>query len=535
MRPPTVTNPRWFLSSVVALSVLSACLGGLLVLRQSSLPVVHDGDLIDRVRGPLLHTSLQSIGACLALITALLAFVHSSLFREQTTAVVGAALLFAGLIDAYHIVLLDHFVSHVEDEAQFGPFTWSLSRIFHATIIALGTGPLAWGRGLPQKQGRREKWLLILASAIMAMGTFSIILVCANVEDLPDALRPGSNVPRPLDALALSIYLLAGGVLLPRFYQRYPSLFSYGLLLSLIPHILGELFAAFGSRQTYDTAFMVAQWFKLIGYSVPLVGLLIDYTRVYRAEGELRGTQEKLRVAREIQQGLIPLGAPDLPGYEVSGLCIPTDAVGGDFYDYVPMPGGKTGIVIADVSGHDLGAAILMSQTRAYLRAEAGYLAEPAVLLSRINQFLCRDVRDRRFISLFLAVVDPAETRIRYAAAGHHAYILSPSGEVMELKSTGPVLGVIETEYEEGPPVELAPGSTLILITDGWPEATAPAGEAFQMRRVFETLMSAADQTPAERLERLHRKILDFRWQQLPEDDLTAVLLQRPLPGNHDH
>ncbi|MDX1966402.1 MAG: SpoIIE family protein phosphatase [Planctomycetaceae bacterium] len=526
------TNPRWFMVSVIVIGSVVGLLGWVAVLttplpRTGTLEV-ESSEILVRTRGQLIHTALQSVGASLAILTAVCAFSHSNLVRDQTTAVVGAALMFAGLIDAFHIAVLDQFGFGFEDAAQFGPFTWALSRIFHASIVALGTGPFAWGLSTRARLPFRGGWLLAGACAVMTFGTFSIIEVCAQSEDLPDALRPLARVPRAFDALALIIYLIAGGVLLPRFYKRHPSLFSYGLLLSLAPHILGELFAAFGSRSAYDSAFVTAQCLKLVGYAVPLAGLLVDYSRVYLAEGELRATQEKLRVAREIQRGLLPQQAPHCPTYRLGGVCIPTDAVGGDFFDYIPMADDCLGVVIADVSGHDLGAAILMSQARAYLRAEASYSKNPAELLSRVNTFLCRDVRDRRFISMMLVLIDPTKSEIVYAAAGHGGYVISEGGLVRELPPTGPVLGVLETDFEMGEPVTLAPGQSMVLITDGWPEANSPSGEAYGMRRVYEVLAANADADPQTFLDSLLHSVLDFRWQSPPEDDLTAVVVQLP-------
>lgn len=490
-------------------------------------PTEPDSRLTLEMRGPLLHTLLQSVGATLALVTAICAFSHFSLLRNQTTAVVGAALLFAGLIDVLHIVVLDQFVSRVVDQQQFGPFTWALSRIFHAGIVALGTGPFAWGAPSTGVWSGRKRWLLVPGCAVMGIGTFAIIQVCAHVENLPEALKPAAVIPRPWDAAALILYLLAGGILLPRFYRRHPSLFSFGLLLSLLPHMLGEALVAFGSRSMYDVPFLTGQLLKLLGYAVPLAGLLIDYTRVYRAEGELRSTREKLAMAREIQQGLLPAAAPHCLDYQIEGLCIPTDAVGGDFFDYVPMADGHLGIVIADVSGHDLGAAILMSQARAYLRAEARYTRSPGQLLARMNLFLCRDVRDRRFISVFIAVLHPTDPVLTYAGAGHNGYLIGPRGLLRELPPTGPVLGVVEVEYEECSDITLGPGESLVLLTDGWSEATAHTGEAFGMKRVIEALANASS-TPRQTLAELHDRVLAFRRRVPADDDLTAVIVKRP-------
>lgn len=538
MRTNSTTRPHWFLITVLVLTLGLGLIGRPweFLASGSTPPALTEPDarLTLEMRGPLLHTLLQSVGATLALVTAICAFSHFSLLRNQTTAVVGAALLFAGLIDVLHIVVLDQFVSRVVDQQQFGPFTWALSRIFHAGIVALGTGPFAWGTPAHGSWTGGKRWLLVPGCAVMGIGTFAIIQVCAHVENLPEALKPAAVIPRPWDGAALILYLLAGGILLPRFYRRHPSLFSFGLLLSLLPHMLGEALVAFGSRSMYDAPFLTGQLLKLLGYAVPLAGLLIDYTRVYRAEGELRSTREKLAMAREIQQGLLPDGAPQCRDYQIEGLCIPTDAVGGDFFDYVPMADGHLGIVIADVSGHDLGAAILMSQARAYLRAEARYTRSPGQLLAKMNLFLCRDVRDRRFISVFIAVLHPTQPTFTYAGAGHNGYLIGSQKLLRELEPTGPVLGVVEMEYEECADIPLAPGESLVLLTDGWPEATSHTGEAFGMSRVIDSIANAHT-SPRNTLATLHERVLTFRKQLPADDDLTAVIVKRPEAQESQH
>lgn len=195
-----------------------------------------------------------------------------------------------------------------------------------------------------------------------------------------------------------------------------------------------------------------------------------DITERKRAEAELRENQEQFRVAREIQQRLFPKGAPELPGFEISGASFPADAAGGDYFDYLPMLHGQLGVVLGDVSGHGIGPALLMAETRAYLRVLTGRRDNVGEILTRANAILAEDVGSSRFITLFMLRLDPANRSFSYVSAGHPpAYLISADGKVkLSLPRTGLPLGRRpNTEYPESKPIPMEPGDFLLLLTDG--------------------------------------------------------------------
>jgi phosphoserine phosphatase RsbU/P len=285
---------------------------------------------------------------------------------------------------------------------------------------------------------------------------------------------PPAVVHRPWDLIPLVLYLIAGGIILPRFHRLHPSLFSYGLMLSMVPNVVAQLYASFGSAALYGNAFNVADYLKLLAYLVPMVGLIFDYTRVYRIELAQRATETKLRVARDVLQGLLPESTPQIAGFDIAAVSTPADIVGGDYFDYVPMSNGCLGIVVADVSGHEIGASVLLSQTRAYLRALAYRHSDIDEIMTQLNRFLVTDVRQRWFVELFLVRIDPTRDSFSYAGAGHEGYLLNASGEVTKLQSTTTPLGVVDQETVScGPETELGPSDILLVFTDGLVEAVA--------------------------------------------------------------
>src|SRR5437016_1868962 len=163
-----------------------------------------------------------------------------------------------------------------------------------------------------------------------------------------------------------------------------------------------------------------------------------------RAEEELRINQEQFRVAREIQQRLFPKSAPQSEVFDIAGASYPAEATGGDYFDYVPMADGCLGVVVADVTGHGVGPALWMAETRAYLRTLAINATDVGEILTRANRVLAEDVDFERFVTLILAKLDPKSLTLVYTSAGHPTgYVIEPSGNVKALpRRTGVPLGL---------------------------------------------------------------------------------------------
>jgi sigma-B regulation protein RsbU (phosphoserine phosphatase) len=326
------------------------------------------------------------------------------------------------------------------------------------------------------------------------------------------------------------LYLFAGAVIFPRFYRAQPSIFSHSLFVSVIPNVAAQIYAAFGAVQLFDNAFNIASFEKIVAYAVPLMGLLLDYRRTYYAEVALQVTQEKLRVARNVQQGLLPQAPPQLPGYDIAGFYESADVVGGDYYDYIPMADGRMGIVVADVSGHEIGASLLMAKTRAYLRALAKSDDDLQTLLGRLHEFLVVDTHDKWFVTMFFAALNPQTGAIEYAGAAQQAHLVHQDGSVTVLRSTSTPLGV----FADHPPlcsspITLAAGELLVVLTDGYVEAKSPAGEQFGNERMLAIIREHRTSPASEIIQALDGAVARFCGSSPPTDDLTAVVVRRTV------
>lgn len=259
------------------------------------------------------------------------------------------------------------------------------------------------------------------------------------------------------------------------------------------------------------------------------VGFVRDISERKRAERELRENQEQFRVAREIQQRLFPKAPPALAGYDLAGATYPAEATGGDYFDYLQMLNWGWGIVVADVAGHGIGPALLMAETRAYLRLLGTRRDDPGEILSLANSILAEDVGSERFVTLFLGRLAPSTRILTYASAGHHAaYILDRSGTLrLTLPRTGIPLGLrAETRYMTSAEFQLEQGDLLLVVTDGIVECMSPADEIFGDERLLEVARRHREKSAREIVESLYQAVRDFAQHSPQIDDVTAIVLK---------
>ena len=260
-----------------------------------------------------------------------------------------------------------------------------------------------------------------------------------------------------------------------------------------------------------------------------LVGFIRDIAERKRAERELRENQEQFRVAREIQQRLFPKSAPACPGFDIAGASFPAEATGGDYFDFLPMLNGRVGVVVGDVTGHGVGPALLMAETRAYLRVLAGRREDPGEILTRANSILAEDVGSERFITLFLGCVEPVTRGFIYASAGHPpGYVLDAQGQIKAaLKRTGIPLGMRpDFEFATAQQVVLASGDIVLLLTDGIEEATAPDESLFGIDRIIETVRANRSEPAQKIVQALYEEVRAFANHAPQIDDITAIVIK---------
>jgi PAS domain S-box-containing protein len=242
---------------------------------------------------------------------------------------------------------------------------------------------------------------------------------------------------------------------------------------------------------------------------------------------ERQRIEQELRVARLIQQTLLPKSVPGLPGYEVAAYYQPAREVGGDFYDFLELEDGSLGFVVGDVSGKGVPAALVMAITRTMLHA-AYRLGSPAPgeILEQVNNILCPDIPPNMFVTCLAALLDSRSGRLHYANAGHDLPYLRHAEGVSELRATGMPLGLMPNMRYEQKEITLKPGESVFLYSDGLVEAHDPQREMFGFPRM-QGLVGAhpggatlIDFLLAE-LERFTGK----EWEQ--EDDIALLTLER--------
>jgi serine phosphatase RsbU (regulator of sigma subunit) len=237
----------------------------------------------------------------------------------------------------------------------------------------------------------------------------------------------------------------------------------------------------------------------------------------------------EIRIARQIQQQLFPVAPVPLPGFDISGASCPAEATGGDYFDYIPMQDGALAVVVADVSGHGYGPALLMAETRAYLRAFILMQRDVTDILRLLNRALADDNLEDRFATLMLVRLDPVRRALAYVSAGHPTgYVLDATGRVKStLPSTGVPLAVLpDAEYEAAPEVILEPGEGVFLLTDGITEARAPDDRLLGVAPALETIHTHWQRPAREILDQLYLAVGDFRGPASQQDDMTAVVIK---------
>jgi sigma-B regulation protein RsbU (phosphoserine phosphatase) len=240
----------------------------------------------------------------------------------------------------------------------------------------------------------------------------------------------------------------------------------------------------------------------------------------------VRQQQRELRLAARVQQRLLPAKAPEIRGYDCYGITVPSLAVGGDFHDWIELPGGNWGIAVGDVAGKGVPAAILMAGVRAALRAQAEHVYALDHILDRVNNSLAADTEPSEFVTLFYGVLDSTAHRLTYSNAGHEPPILVRGGQVTRLRTGGPLLGVsLQAKYAyDG--VELQPGDTLLIYSDGACDAANYQGERFRRERLLESILRHADYGAKRIVEEIQWDIRRFTGLAPAADDMTILAVK---------
>jgi serine phosphatase RsbU (regulator of sigma subunit) len=258
-------------------------------------------------------------------------------------------------------------------------------------------------------------------------------------------------------------------------------------------------------------------------------------TREYERALEHQRIEQDLQVAAEIQASFMPRSAPDVPGWEMRATIDSAREASGDFLDLIPLSGGRWGILVADVSGKGIAAALYMALARTIIRTYAvEHEGDPELAVAAANRRILSDTDDELFVTAFYGVLDPATGELSYTNAGHNPPYLFRATDgwpVEELPGTGIPLGLMEGAEWTCGKVRFAPGDTLVVYTDGLPDAENEKGEPFGEERVVATARTRLGEPAADLRDALFEDVRGFIGDATRVDDITATVVRRQ-PGD---
>ena len=287
-------------------------------------------------------------------------------------------------------------------------------------------------------------------------------------------------------------------------------------LLCLGPRLSQQEYSTYDRKLLSDLATQAAPAVK--------VAQLVQEQQAQARERER--IDQELRIARLIQQTLLPKELPNLPGWQIAAYYQPARAVGGDFYDFIYYEDGRVGIVVGDVTDKGVPAALVMATTRSILRSSADQHATPGAVLEQSNNLLCPDIPPKMFVTCLYGILEPETGRLQYANAGHDLPYFRHGGKVQEMRATGMPLGLMPDMHYEEKEAFLDAGDTILLYSDGLVEAHNTEREMFSFPRLMRLVGDFAGGTAL--IDFLLGELANFTgpgWEQ--EDDVTLVALQR--------
>lgn len=291
----------------------------------------------------------------------------------------------------------------------------------------------------------------------------------------------------------------------------------------------GMLVGVFTASHTEPDAFSPEQLRLFQGLCSHVAVAVHNSRRFEKERSERQRMAREVQEARSIQQALLPRCSPLVPGFAVSGLSIPAGAVGGDWFDFIELGDGRWGLVLADVSGKGMAAALLMSATRAMLRSLAQRACSPGEVLEKLNTLLVSDFPSGRFVTMVYGILDPGTQTLTFASAGHLPPLLvDGNGARFLATESGLPLGVRNGPFSEVT-VSIEKGARVMFYSDGITEAEDPASEQFGGSRLLDHI----SQDDAS-MESLLDQVRTFSNGNGLQDDATVIMIQSQVAHSND-
>ncbi len=372
----------------------------------------------------------------------------------------------------------------------------------------------------------------------VSLWTFGVVLESLLPTAAILILQLWSALPT-LEALTAPALVQYGTLILLSILRMRPKLCLLSGLVSALGHAALFFHAEAGGGHRvpageYAYYLSYAAYLALMGAAAAIVTAAVrSYFLASLREAETRRSldrmEDEMEAARGIQQGLLPDGPPAFEGFDIAGWNRPADRTGGDYYDWQLLPDGRLAVLIADVSGHGLGPALLMAVCRAYARASLPAGPEIASSLARVNDLLHRDVSAGRFVTLAAAVIGK-DGGFDLLSAGHGPIVLYRARDrsVEILGANGAPLGILkEGRFRAAHRLQMAPGDILLFVTDGFVETRRADGELYETDRLCACLRANATLPAVQLIAKLEADVSAFAPGVTQADDMTAVAIRR--------
>jgi serine phosphatase RsbU (regulator of sigma subunit)/pSer/pThr/pTyr-binding forkhead associated (FHA) protein len=271
---------------------------------------------------------------------------------------------------------------------------------------------------------------------------------------------------------------------------------------------------------------------SLLTVMANVAAIRIEHTRLAEVEQAEKIHAKQLEQAAEIQRGLLPVQAPSVPGVDLAGYNAACHTVGGDYYDFLPYPDGRVALLVGDVAGKGMPAALLMSSLQARVQVLFDDPTNLAALVTRLNRIISSNCPSNRFITFFIGILDPKTGELTYVNAGHNPPLVAHAdGSVEKLEGTGLILGILAmAKYQQGV-CHLGPGDAVLLFSDGVTEAVRPdADEEFGEDRLATVLAELRSLSAESIIAEINHRVDDFTSGSAPADDITLLVAKR-LPN----
>jgi sigma-B regulation protein RsbU (phosphoserine phosphatase) len=409
------------------------------------------------------------------------------------------------------------------------------SQVPDGTFVSVSGAPLRSGSGAIRggvvvlrdisDRKRAEEHLQRLSSAVEQTADSVLITdVNGTIEYVNPAFEATTGYTKP-EVLGRNPNILKSGVQGPEYYRQL-----WNTILRGEP-FRGTTVNRKKSGELYYAEQTITGIKDRNGHITHFVSVLKDMTE----RRKLQEQEIEMGVAAEIQRRLFPVQAPHIAGYDLAGSVFPAEATSGDYFDFIEISGDGLVMVIADVSGHGVGPALVMAQVRAHLRSLLHATDDLVSIMNTINRFLAEDLDDNLFVTMLLAKLEPTSGRCTYVNSGHpSAYVVDPSGEVAaEMSSVCLPLGLFHdrwrcTEHS----VALGEGDIAVLVTDGVLESQALDGEDFGTERLLAIVRQNGHRRAREIVNRIRAAVREFSEERKQADDLTVVICKRQVSSN---